>query len=1075
MANVRVPPFDEAPSTVVGSTPTTEFDFDFPFWSADDILVYVDDELLDAADYTVEGLAVQDGEAVEGGYGSGTVTLDTAVSNVTVTIDRQVVGDRESQFSTSSPLGMRALNADLNRVTARQQDLSRRQTAMQAELDDADGTIAAALATSAAQAAAAALARSMAEAARDAAGTYRAAALQALADMLEFAANAPEAASIVNKLNRTGDNVGSDGATLRSAIGVPPPGIRPEHREAIAGAVRAGTGLYWAVNGDSIAAWPTTYAELGGSRQWPDMLWNMLLRNSPWFHPFSVDKGLTAAISPTTILPAPHWKPAPQDNASKSFLLSRDDQRDPFPSAYLAHYERTTSSQPQANLTIDGGSPVVAATLAATVNPTTADGTGSTGAGQSSIVLRPKVTTVDITAGVEDMDLLIDGFVGSGGAGTGVSQPMIMAGFGFGQPILVRNFGVSSTELVDGPGNTSRQLTTDIMLAKAVAFLNSAPAGAVKVWMGGWGTNDSKSDTGTTTSVFKEAYVTRIAEMRADVPDLVPILFTAPRGREGSQYENNPDFNQALREVAAETGCSLFDIEALFDKATRGTDPWHATTNPQEPYEDDVHPSTYGRELIQRSLAVSLGLAPLATWDDGDRLRKAFQDARDAGFTGNWDAFFASLSPMPAPPLVNGLSDLTDASITAMATGIEYARERSCWDDNAFGLMLEYQANIPPLTRTGGKTGLRIEGAAVNRVKRPRLKDGSASALPTGTAVATNSGCSWSYKGSFQTEFGECFRLGLSGTPVSTIINFFWTHPASEFPAIEGDKARGRLGVRLVGGSVANLTSIKAVQRATNSGGSTLTTGESADVKGDLTLNGAPVWVEAAHTGPANTAGFRLGLAVLGQAGVSIGAELVLEIYAPNQRHTKSGAEEYGDLVGTPILPTPQDIIDGAYPERGAATCTYDATPLLSPYGATHVDVRFRFNGDDGGVIERTVLQWDDGTEDERIRVYRTTAGDLFVTAAVGGATTVSLDLGACSVDADHRLALSIRAGELAASFDGGAVVSAAGDLPTIDTGRIGHGVGGAKPLWGIVYRDDFGVTPGLEVADADLPSRLSA
>lgn len=126
MANVRVPPFTEAPSTVVGSTPQTEFGFNFPFWESADIEVYVDGVLLDAADYTVEGLAVQDGLAVEGGYGSGTVTLDTAVSNVTVTIDRLVVGDRETQFGTSSPLGMRALNADLNRVTARQQDLARK-------------------------------------------------------------------------------------------------------------------------------------------------------------------------------------------------------------------------------------------------------------------------------------------------------------------------------------------------------------------------------------------------------------------------------------------------------------------------------------------------------------------------------------------------------------------------------------------------------------------------------------------------------------------------------------------------------------------------------------------------------------------------------------------------------------------------------------------------------------------------------------------------------------------------------------------------------------------------------------
>ena len=123
--NVIVPPFTTAPETVVGGTPQSVFPFEFPFWESADILVYNDGVLVDAADYTVVGLAIQSSEAVEGGYGSGTVTLDVAVSNVTITIDRLVVGDRDTQFSKSTPLAMPALNGDLNRLTARQQDLAR--------------------------------------------------------------------------------------------------------------------------------------------------------------------------------------------------------------------------------------------------------------------------------------------------------------------------------------------------------------------------------------------------------------------------------------------------------------------------------------------------------------------------------------------------------------------------------------------------------------------------------------------------------------------------------------------------------------------------------------------------------------------------------------------------------------------------------------------------------------------------------------------------------------------------------------------------------------------------------------
>lgn len=123
--NVKVPPLDEAPVTVVGSTPQSVFPFDFPFWEADDLIVSIDGLELASSAFTVQGYYVQNGDAVEGGYGSGAVTLNSAVSNCSVTIDRLVVASRESQFSRAAPLGMPSLNSDLNKLTARQQDLAR--------------------------------------------------------------------------------------------------------------------------------------------------------------------------------------------------------------------------------------------------------------------------------------------------------------------------------------------------------------------------------------------------------------------------------------------------------------------------------------------------------------------------------------------------------------------------------------------------------------------------------------------------------------------------------------------------------------------------------------------------------------------------------------------------------------------------------------------------------------------------------------------------------------------------------------------------------------------------------------
>lgn len=123
--NVTVPPFTQAPTIVVGATPQSVFPFDFPFWDKGDIRVRVGQADLQPTDFTVEGYFVQNGTTVEGGFGSGKVTLNTPATNTTVTIDRFVAAARETQFSRAAPLAMPSLNADLNKLTARQQDIYR--------------------------------------------------------------------------------------------------------------------------------------------------------------------------------------------------------------------------------------------------------------------------------------------------------------------------------------------------------------------------------------------------------------------------------------------------------------------------------------------------------------------------------------------------------------------------------------------------------------------------------------------------------------------------------------------------------------------------------------------------------------------------------------------------------------------------------------------------------------------------------------------------------------------------------------------------------------------------------------
>lgn len=123
--HVQIPELVDPITYVVGATPQSAFAITFPFWAAEDIIVSVDDVVVAQSEYSVEGAFLQDGDTVEGGYGSGTLTLNAAVSSTTVTIDRLVQPLRETDLSATGPVPTRVLNSDLDRLTARDQDILR--------------------------------------------------------------------------------------------------------------------------------------------------------------------------------------------------------------------------------------------------------------------------------------------------------------------------------------------------------------------------------------------------------------------------------------------------------------------------------------------------------------------------------------------------------------------------------------------------------------------------------------------------------------------------------------------------------------------------------------------------------------------------------------------------------------------------------------------------------------------------------------------------------------------------------------------------------------------------------------
>lgn len=120
-------------SYAVGATPRTTFEVPFPFFADSDLAVYVDGERKTVAtDYSVAGAGVSAG---------GSVTFNVVQANCVVAIVRDVPIARTTDFPTSGPFQIPALNTGLDRLTAWiQEQRSRLDRCLRPPDSDPDGT-----------------------------------------------------------------------------------------------------------------------------------------------------------------------------------------------------------------------------------------------------------------------------------------------------------------------------------------------------------------------------------------------------------------------------------------------------------------------------------------------------------------------------------------------------------------------------------------------------------------------------------------------------------------------------------------------------------------------------------------------------------------------------------------------------------------------------------------------------------------------------------------------------------------------------------------------------------------------
>lgn len=119
MARLTIPDEDSFREFTV-TTPTSVFPIQFSLFAKEDLTVLVDGVDIGGGGFTFSGTLL-DG----GGYAGGTVTLNTAVDDVTVRIERNVAPARTSSFAPAASVPVGSVDQALNRLTAISQDQER--------------------------------------------------------------------------------------------------------------------------------------------------------------------------------------------------------------------------------------------------------------------------------------------------------------------------------------------------------------------------------------------------------------------------------------------------------------------------------------------------------------------------------------------------------------------------------------------------------------------------------------------------------------------------------------------------------------------------------------------------------------------------------------------------------------------------------------------------------------------------------------------------------------------------------------------------------------------------------------
>lgn len=327
--------------------------------------------------------------------------------------------------------------------------------------------------------------------------------------------------------------------------------------------------------------------------------------------------------------------------------------------------------------------------------------------------------------------------------------------------------------------------------------------------------------------------------------------------------------------------------------------------------------------------------------------------------------------------------------------------------------------------------GLLVEPQSVNYVRNSTMVGAGAGSYPTGWFVASAVGLTFSAVGSGVENGIEYVDIRLSGTSTAAAgLSIIVTDSSStDMPVTTGDKITGSAFLKLVGGSISNLSALFLQPYSLNSG-FIYVSGAPVDIKG--TLTSAPLNTQrrsSTYTALATSVWGAMNLQFNFASGAAI--DITLRVGLPQL--------EKGDVPTSPIKTS------GAVATRTADSIDLSGPAFASVFDAANGGSVLAVGTMSPGVIPNTdrylaAMYEAGGSNSDRHVLYVTGAANNNVGLYSATANVVQASLYTALSGSAVRGAFAVAANDFATCCNGGSMATdSSGTLPPVAKMTIGH------------------------------------